>query len=292
MQVEQRGNMRKERIYRSASTYSAHRMRVRFLDFHRMVMSGSLEYPKHRHEEYELILVEEGLYRCKLNDTELSLSRGEALLIQPGDEHQDHLKLGQQHYVLHFNLFAAGTEEPVERVFAKGVDAHSQVAEAMSGGAYELFAMIARESAGRAFASNVQDALLEALLWKLLRAYPQAVLDPRFVSHSEQQQFIESLYGLIYRSLKERLPLRELAAQMKMPVRSLNERCRMYLGCPPSSLIRAVKMEEAERLLASGQWSVKATAYELGFANPFHFSQVFKKLRGRSPSEVSKAQAD
>jgi len=47
-------------------------------------------------------------------------------------------------------------------------------------------------------------------------------------------------------------------------------------------------MEEAERLLKSGQWSVKATAYELGFANPFHFSQVFKKLRGRSPSEVGK----
>lgn len=45
------------------------------------------------------------------------------------------------------------------------------------------------------------------------------------------------------------------------------------------------KMEEAKRLLRYSDKSFTAIASYLGFSSPAHFSQVFKKLTGRTPTE-------
>lgn len=51
------------------------------------------------------------------------------------------------------------------------------------------------------------------------------------------------------------------------------------------TLYYQVKMEEATTLLRRGE-SVKETAYQMGFANPYHFSRKYKELCGQAPSRV------
>ncbi len=48
------------------------------------------------------------------------------------------------------------------------------------------------------------------------------------------------------------------------------------------------QMEVAEDMLKSGQQSVKSIAYSLGYTHPGKFSVAFKKIKGISPSEITK----
>ena len=52
------------------------------------------EYPLHRHSHHEIIFPQEGTYRCSVNGQELSVRPGAALLVQAGEQHQDHLPAG------------------------------------------------------------------------------------------------------------------------------------------------------------------------------------------------------
>ncbi|GJM68934.1 hypothetical protein HMSSN036_11500 [Paenibacillus macerans] len=44
-------------------------------------------------------------------------------------------------------------------------------------------------------------------------------------------------------------------------------------------------MDKAKDLLAEGNKKVKEVARELGFADEFYFSRIFKRTEGISPSE-------
>jgi AraC-like DNA-binding protein len=61
-------------------------------------------------------------------------------------------------------------------------------------------------------------------------------------------------------------------------------------GKPPGQYVAGLKVNEAKRLLASGE-SVGAVAEKLGFEDPFYFSRLFRKHSGMSPAEYKKTAA-
>jgi hypothetical protein len=97
------------------------RVRPIFDAYHALRLEGDYEYPRHQHMNYEVILVDRGPYRCELNGEELTLLAGQVLVVKPGDWHQDHLRDGQRHHVLHFRLGAAAPGEPAMALFRDGV---------------------------------------------------------------------------------------------------------------------------------------------------------------------------
>jgi AraC family transcriptional regulator of arabinose operon len=50
-------------------------------------------------------------------------------------------------------------------------------------------------------------------------------------------------------------------------------------------LLRRARVEEARRLLAAGDLSIKQVAIACGFASPYHFSKVFRRIDGLPPSQ-------
>lgn len=58
-------------------------------------------------------------------------------------------------------------------------------------------------------------------------------------------------------------------------------------GMSVREFINMVRINYAENMLASGQFSVGQTAHRCGFTDAFYFSKVFKKLKGYSPSKVA-----
>ena len=273
--------MKKARFYRGQSQFQ--RFRFQFLNFHRLSMSGSYEYPLHRHSDYELILVENGPYLCSLNAQEVSVDSSQILLIQPNDLHQDHLEAYQNHYVIHFEILSNPGSQPIGRILRKGCKAIQQIASMPSAEDFSILDEIAVESIGLFYSGNIQDSLLEVLLWRVLRRFPQNTLDGGFLQHTSANQFVERIFASISSSLSERIQVSDLAADLDMPERTLHEKCRSILKTSPSQLIRKVKIEESKRLLRIGNPSIKEVAYRLGFSSPFHFSQVFKQETGQSP---------
>jgi AraC-like DNA-binding protein len=62
--------------------------------------------------------------------------------------------------------------------------------------------------------------------------------------------------------------------------------CRLFkqFGQPsPFQYLIQKKMNRAAQFLVGEQWTVKQTALELGYKDPYHFSRVFKRHFGHSP---------
>ena len=46
-------------------------------------------YAPHQHFDYQIVLVEQGVYRCRLNQSTLRLRAGQVLIVKPGNWHED-----------------------------------------------------------------------------------------------------------------------------------------------------------------------------------------------------------
>ena len=62
-------------------------------------------------------------------------------------------------------------------------------------------------------------------------------------------------------------------------------------GLPVSEFIRNIRLEQAVRLLEDQKINVTQVAYAVGFSNLAHFSTVFRKQFGVSPSEYVEQKA-
>jgi AraC family transcriptional regulator len=57
------------------------------------------------------------------------------------------------------------------------------------------------------------------------------------------------------------------------------------VGISPSHYHINLRMDEAKRLLRESKKSVVDVALDVGYANPSHFAQLFRKMTGLSPSD-------
>jgi len=65
----------------------------------------------------------------------------------------------------------------------------------------------------------------------------------------------------------------------------LHRKMKEMTGMSTADFIRNIRMKEAARLLKENKINVTQVAYEVGFNNQGHFSTVFKKYYGVTPSE-------
>jgi AraC-like DNA-binding protein len=257
-----------------------------FDDFHRLRVLESCEYPEHRHGNYEWILIEKGTYRCRLNDVELTLNRGQILVVKPEDVHQDHFHRGQQHYVLHFHL-VSGSQRLAEppSLFRSGVSAEQQVCRGNHGRESVILRELRRESIeGGDHAPRVQDALLEALFWRTIRDL--LCLSPQMRRLPQEEALRQNIAAVMGRRLETQLTVDEIAEELSMSPRHLTSLCRRLFGESPARLFLLIKLRRAEEMLLKRDKPIKEISRELGFANPYHFSRVFRRLMGRPPSKV------
>lgn len=275
----------KQRFRRPQAADPGTRIRPVFEDFHLLTMDGEYEYPRHRHTNYEVILVDRGPYRCELNGEQLTLVDGQVLVIKPGDWHQDHLRDRQRHYVLHFRLAESARGEPATPLFRDEVRASAQLCQ----GDYSRDAFFMRELRREAeeeaqHSPAIQDSLLEALFWRIVRGLPEAALSEAFRLLPQTEAKRERIAAIFQRHLRGNPTVVELAADARMSPRHLTTLCREMFGTGPARFLLQLKLRRAEEMLRYRGQRVKEVSEALGFANPYHFSRVFRRSFGRPPS--------
>lgn len=278
--------IRKDRYSRAKSVLRAAEVTPYFEDFHILSVSEDMDYPLHQHQNYEAILVRRGPYRCRLNGEMLELKRHEVLVIKPGDWHQDLLRAGQYHYVLHFQIRqvpeGAGREITL---FQEAVRPPDQVCRGLFPEEAGLFKALADETRREeSYAAEVQDHYLGVLFWRFVRRIDEASLSSQFRRLSENRDFAARLEHLFERHKEGALGVDGMAAELGLSRRALSMRCAELFGASPARLFAAFKVRKAEEWLAHTGEPVKVIAYRLGFANPYHFSRVFKRHAGKPPS--------
>lgn len=82
-----------------------------------------------------------------------------------------------------------------------------------------------------------------------------------------------------------RFNLSELADQLNMSPRRMQQKIKALTGLTPKQYQREVQLEFARRLLESGELpTVAEVSYRLGFEDQHYFSTLFKKRYGKMPS--------
>ena len=67
----------------------------------------------------------------------------------------------------------------------------------------------------------------------------------------------------------------------------LHRKMKEMTGISTSEFIRNIRLEQAARLIKENKINITQVAYSVGFNNQAHFSTVFKKYFGVTPTEYA-----
>lgn len=99
------------------------------------------------------------------------------------------------------------------------------------------------------------------------------------------RKFLDELHALVEKNLANNsYSVVEMAAELGISRSLLYTKVKALTGMAPADLLRSHRMEQACLMLKKG-YTVSETAYATGFSDPAHFSKMFKKRFGTSPSE-------
>lgn len=102
-------------------------------------------------------------------------------------------------------------------------------------------------------------------------------------------QFIRQVASIISENMASgKLDIAFIAGNMNMSTSSLYRKMKALTGMGPNEFISKVRMQEAEKMLIQGKYSISEIAFRLGFSTPAYFRHCFKDEFGMAPSEYIK----
>jgi AraC-like DNA-binding protein len=128
-------------------------------------------------------------------------------------------------------------------------------------------------------ADALRGQIARALLFKLA-----ACTEPAGAGGGARASF-ERCRELVDTGVAKLRNLGEIAAAAGLQRETVCRLFRRFSDTTPETYLRRRKLQEAALRLAEPGARVKAVAAELGFADAFHFSRVFRVAHGVSPRE-------
>lgn len=89
---------------------------------------------------------------------------------------------------------------------------------------------------------------------------------------------------IMQKNLSESLTLEKLAADSGVSPRTLSRMFVKHFQMPPHKYLTKLRMQRACQMLAWEEFSIKETAYSVGYPNALNFSTEFKRIVGCPPS--------
>src|SRR5574341_875908 len=127
--------------------------------------------------------------------------------------------------------------------------------------------------------------IAQAIAIHLARDYSVTVEESRSGSSSLPGYKLRQITDWMAEHVAEDFNLARLAAQAGLSKFHFQRLFKSALGVTPSRYHINLRMNLARRLLRETKKSVMDVALEVGYANPSHFAQLFRRETGLSPSE-------
>jgi AraC family transcriptional activator of pobA len=268
------------------------------LHYERLERRGKLHrwiIPAHRHEAlYQFKLLERGSVTAAIDGAASRLTAPAAWVIAPGTIHSFAFAPGSTGHavtvpapVLHGLLAQTmGNGGLPQQSF---VLRRSMIGSAL-GELRALFRTIAREfdttARGRSDALRAQATLLG--LWFLRHERSNVSRSRPDVNDPLVRRFRE----LIDAHFGAHWTVADYARTLRVTSDHLSRRCRAITGLSARDLIHDRLVLEARRQLIGNPAPVADIGYRLGFSDPGHFSRLFSKRTGQTPSAYRRALAD
>jgi AraC-like DNA-binding protein len=115
--------------------------------------------------------------------------------------------------------------------------------------------------------------------------YKAVVTPADLPMESYDEKLLKKAIAIIEANINDpNLNVERMAAEMNMSRTNLHRKMKSVTGFPPSELIRSIRMRKAAKLIANRVDSATQIALQVGFVDYSHFSKVFKKHFGVSPT--------
>ena len=234
------------------------------------------EWPNRRLCDYEMILVIDGKFELILHETEERIPQmpGEVMFIYRNEWHTYRACAGEKHIFfscVHFDLpDDSSVLRQIPRRFPLGRNMGILV---------ERFRRLSEDMAGTGrFHSAISNSILREILLRLWEIGEKAPV-------RDESRILE-LTAYIDAHLEQHPGREKIARKFFLSKPYINRLFQVHLGETPTEYLHRRLASKGYELLFYGNRSVKEAAAELGFANQFHFSRVFKQVFGIAPSRL------
>lgn len=250
----------------------------------------------HSHEFPEIAVVLDGLGEFCVDGNIFPVKKGDILLFNPGITHQSR-RTSSSHPTTEFytgfsNLRFRNMEDnqicfsgnsillhPQEKVFLQ----ISRLAEAMMSEACHT-------EPGRYFMLKSYLTQLILLLYREQKGTPRAAGTGYYFESNNKKYIVEQVVDYFNRHFSEKISLDQIARNMYLSPFYISRLFKNELGDTPINYLISLRMKEAEQLLlAQPDASIQDIAKSVGYEDAYHFSKVFKKHFGVSPSNFRKS---
>jgi AraC family transcriptional regulator, transcriptional activator of pobA len=254
-----------------------------------IAISSLQEAVQHMHQparkmKYTLVWCAAGRATIVVDENEFVLKANSVITITSGQVHYIKSSKAAKGYLLEFSFdFFCKNDRDIELVFHNSLFCH--------------FAMNELTLLGRSGIVGDQLAIIEEELSKkpyqylhsvhsrielLLIAINRAKITQGSEIYKPDALFLKFLEK-VRDSFQQKLSIKQMAAALGTTEAKLNELSRLHTGKTAQAVVYGLVASEAKRLFTYEKLSVKEVAYVLGFADPFYFSNFFKKQTKESP---------
>ncbi len=125
--------------------------------------------------------------------------------------------------------------------------------------------------------------ITRTLLQQLLAAYFQNT--SRQDRNYSVSLKVEKIISYMHEHIADKMTLTGLAESAQLSPAYLSRSFKEITGYSAIEFLNRIRIDKAKELIIEGNKKVREVAHELGFADEFYFSRIFKKIEGASPSE-------
>ncbi len=240
---------------------------------------------------YVLIWCSEGAVTLAVDESDFRLEKGQLITITSGQIHYAKSRERVKGWVLEFTFdFFCKDDFDLELVFQNGLFCHFDMNEVIG---------VPDPATVEGPLKMIRDELTEKPFQYLiaLHAYVKLILvavNRAKISQGEEVYKPDALFlkflEMVRGNFKRNFTISYFAEALQTTELKLNELAKLHAGKTAQSVVYGLIISEAKRLLTYEKMPVKEVAYELGFLDPFYFSNFFKKHTKLSP-KAYKAQA-
>lgn len=240
-------------------------------------------YKARRIMKYVLVYCSAGKLNLTADQNNFDLSAGEVITITSGQIHRINKSIKAKGFIVEFTLdFFCKDDTDIELIFHNGLFCHFSENEVIAVNKNTIenqLNIISEELTDKPYQYLISvHSRIELLLVEINRAKVNRG-DKIWKPDALFLKFLESVRN----NFEQNYTLSHFAGLLGTNVAKLNELAKLHTGKTAQNVIYGLVVSEAKRLLTYENLSVKEVAYQLGFNDPFYFSNFFKKHARISP---------
>ena len=256
---------------------------IQMIDIITFEKLADLNKPR-RIRKYVLVWCSSGTAMLVVDENEFELTANTVITITSGQIHYFKKIKAAKGFVLEFTYdFFCKDDKDIELIFHNSLFCHFAMNELIPLGKGRLVEMELRQ---------IEKELKQMPYQYLVSVHSRIKLILVEINRSKLQlggeiykpdalflKFLETLRA----NFKKNMSARQIASYLGTTESKLNELSKLHTGRTAQNVIFGLVASEAKRLFMYEKLSVKEVAYELGFNDPFYFSNFFKKQTKQSP---------